>query len=210
MAAKQWFEAFEGTRWPNHERRKTRAEQAEETTALPCYPGYGPHSPERSVYQSAAVPVRTSASQRAGKVGSMGRACDGRRREDDRLGVGGRHSFKTAWSVDCRRPAACRSTEPVAVHKLLAAKSGATPPRTPGSRRTRRRRERHCCRHGCAEAGGRPRRSCGGTSWPPDRLEARQLAAKRGWGNSSPPPSSERCERRTGFSGRLQRCSEAA
>jgi hypothetical protein len=185
----QWFEAFEQYAQPKGKRRKTRAEQAEETAAYLAIPATGTF-PERSGYVERGSSGEDFRRQRAARwVHAMGEHCDGRRREIDRLGVGGRHSFETAWS-NAGLPPASRlpqyRTGVAAGISWLAGKVRRNPTATPGSFVG----APDAAENAIAAAMDAPKLEAGLGDHAAvlhealDGLTARQLAAKRGWGNS--------------------------
>ncbi|WP_441280136.1 hypothetical protein [Bradyrhizobium sp. 63_E2_N1_3] len=103
----QWFEAFERYAQPKGKRRKTRAEQDEEGAAYLAIPATGSF-PERSRYVERGSSGEDYRRQCAAKwVDAMGEFCDTRRREIDRMGLGGGKSFEEAWASAGLYPA-CR------------------------------------------------------------------------------------------------------
>jgi hypothetical protein len=103
----QWFEAFERYAHPKGSRRKSRAEQAEDAAAYLAIPATGAFTPP-SIYVERGSEGEDYQRQRATRwVEAMGCYCDQRRRDIDRMGLGGRHSFEAAWR-NAGLPPACR------------------------------------------------------------------------------------------------------
>lgn len=184
----QWFEAFERYAQPKGKRRKSRAEQAEESAAYLAIPATGAF-PQRSSYVERGSFGEAFRRQRAAWwVQAMGANADERRREIDRLGIGGRNTFEQAWCnaglhLASRLPQ--YKTGVAAGISWLSGKVRRNATATPGSFVG----APDAAQNAIVAAMDAPRlkASLGEAAAvlddALDGLTARQIAAKRGWGN---------------------------
>jgi hypothetical protein len=185
----RWFEAREGYRQARGKRRKSRAEVAEEGARHLAIPATGSF-PGRSGYvERGSGGADYWRLRHAFMLQSMTACNDNRRAEIDRLGVGGRHSFDEAWSNAGLPPASRipRYTTVIARGaEFLAFRVHSNPTAAKGSFVG----APDAVKNAIAAAMDAPkvsesiREHAAVLEESLDGATARQIAAKRGWGDS--------------------------
>lgn len=189
VGQERWYEAHEGYRQSKGSRRKPLKYLTAEGESHLALPATGKFS-ERSTYVERGSDGEDYRRQRAATwVQAMGCYSDHRRIEIDRLGVGGKHSFDQAWSNAGLYPA-CRipryQTVVARGAVFLAGKSRGNKLATPGSFVG----APDAFENALAAAIDAPKiqASLGDHAAVLDEsldgATARQIAAKRGWGDS--------------------------
>jgi hypothetical protein len=185
----QWFEAFERYAQPKGRRRKSRAEQAEESAAYLAIRATGAFVEASNYVELGSSGKDYWRMRHAHMLAAMTGHNDNRRVEIDRMGVGGRHSFEAAWRNAGLYPA-CRlpqyRTGVAAGVSWLGGRTRKSATATPGSFVG----APDAAENAIVAALDAPRLAAalgdhsdvlgdalGG-------MNARQIAAKRGWGSS--------------------------